>query len=231
MCEFNWLLLLDYLKVVLSWPPIALVIALVFFRRFQSAIEGLLARVTEGELFGQKIKAVAPNQSLEPASTDDYLTNVVETPPHTDTQSLETVSDALPAELADDPHAAASITWVKRNPVETVIEFKKQMLNLSFERNFNMIYGTQISLLEFLASRPTDVIPITQLAKFHLEHLSKVGESNYQLQDYMNFLVINGLMTEVPLANQKGYSIAPHGIQFLAYIKANYPLGWFQRAF
>jgi len=231
MCEFNWLLLLDYLKVLLSWPPMALVIALVFLYRFKLAIEGLLARVTEGELFGQKIKAAAPSQSLESTSADDYLTKIVESRPQSNAQSVEAVVEPLPAELADEPDAQSAIKWVKENPVQTVVEYKKLMLHITFERIFNMIYGTQISLLEFLASRPADSIPITQLAKFHMEHLSKVSSSHYQEQDYMNFLVINGVINVSPLADQLGYSITQHGIQFLAYIKAMYPLVWFQRLY
>jgi predicted transcriptional regulator len=224
-------MLLDYLKVVLSWPPMALVIVLVFFYRFKLAIEGLLGRVTEGEIFGQKIKAAAPSQSLESSSTDEYLTNIVESHPNADTQPIASVSEPLPDELADDPHAQIAIEWVKNNPIQTVIEYKKLMLHLGFERAFNMMYGTQISLLEFLALRPTDSISITQLSKFHMEHLSKVMGSNYQRQNYMNFLVINDLIREAPIADQQGYSITSHGIQFLAYIKATYPLGWFQRLY
>jgi hypothetical protein len=231
MCELNWLLLLEYLKVLLSWPPIALVIALIFFRCFQPAINSFLGRVIEGNFFGQVFKAAPPSQSLESGSAEDFLTKAAGVQPHTDAQPNVEALAPLPPELANDPQAPAAIEWVKNNPAQTVIEYKRLALNYSFERLFNAIYGTQISLLEFLASRSNESVSLAQLAKFHQEYLSKPGATAYQLRDYVNFLVIYGVIVDADPPHQQAYSIAPHGIQFLSYIKANYPLGWYQRNF
>lgn len=232
MHEINWILLLEYLKVLFSWPPIALVIAVIFFWRFQTAINGLMGRIVEGSILGQTIKAAPPIQSPELSGEEDFLSKkAAEAQLQTNVQPNVTAPEPLPPELADDPQAPAAVEWVKNNPVQTVMEYKRIMLNISFERLFNLIYGTQIFLLEFLASRPNESVSLTELGKFYMQYLSMPGSVAYSQQNYMNFLVNFGVIVEAPLPNQQSYRITPHGIQFLSYIKLNYPQGWYQRAF
>jgi len=232
MCEINWQLLLEYLKVLLSWPPIALLITFIFFARFRLAISNLLNRVTEGNFFGQGFKAAPPNQSLESGGVaEDLLIKASEAQSNTGAQQNIETPTPLPPELANDPQALVAIEWVKGNPIQTVIEYKRLLLNYNFERLFNIIYGTQILLLEYLSSRSGETVALTQLAQFHLMYLSKPKATSYELQDYVNFLVTYGVIAVAGVPNQQTYSLTPHGVQFLAYIKTNYPLGWFNRTF
>lgn len=232
MYELNWLLLLEYLKVLLSWPPIALIIAIIFIARFRSAINNFLDRVIEGNFFGQVLKAAPPHQPLEPGGAmEDRLIKAAEAQPHTSVQPTVGVLVPLPPELANDPLAQAAIDWVRNNPAQTVIEYKQLLFKYSSERLFNVIYGTQIALLEFLAAHPVEPITLAQLAQFHREHQSKAARTDYQLQDYVNFLASYTAIAVAGPPHQQTYSITQYGVEFLSYIKANYPVSWNQRAF
>ncbi|UTP40078.1 hypothetical protein M9M90_02580 [Phenylobacterium sp. LH3H17] len=44
-CNLDWVILLDYLKVFLTWPPLALIVIVIFFRRFGTEIAVFLTNV------------------------------------------------------------------------------------------------------------------------------------------------------------------------------------------
>ncbi|HUX64673.1 hypothetical protein [Sulfuricella sp.] len=232
MCELNWLLLLEYAKVLFSWPPIALVIALVILARFRLAIQGFLNRATEANVLGQTVKAAPPIelQREVKGSTEDRLTQAAKVQ-STQVAGAATPEHAtLPPELQNDPQAQLAITYVKNNPIQTVVEYKRLFLSYNYERLFNSVYGTQISLLEFLASRPTESITLPEVAPFHSAHQALVGRTEYQLRDYVNFLVAFGVLSAEGPPDILRYRITQHGAEFLSYIKANYPSVWNQRA-
>lgn len=214
VCALDWVLLLEYIKAFLSWPPMALVIAILFITRFRDAINDLLGRVVEGKILGQEIKAAHPKQTA--AVVEDMLAKAsvgqvpASTPP------------TLPPELIGDPNAPAAIEWVKNNPTETVVEYKKLMLSYGSERLFNRIYGTQIELLKFLAHSETPV-HLKQLATFHEEHQTKAGSAEYFIKDYVGFLLAFGVIKCEGEENSQVYSITNHGVEFLSYIKKHYP--------
>lgn len=230
MCVLNWELLLEYLKVLFSWPPIALVIAFIFISRFRGAIDDFLNRIIEGNIFGQAFKAVPPRQQPGgPRATEDRLALAAEA--HPQENGVQQVEEPLPPELANDPLAPAAIAYVKNNPAQTVIEYKRILFSYNSERLFTRIYGTQIALLEFLAAHPDEPASIMRLAQFHEEHQQKAGSTEYQLRDYINFLVSYGVVSVSGPEHALEYRITQHGVEFLSYIKANYASIWNQRAF
>lgn len=232
MFAIDWQVLLEYIKVLLSWPPIALVIAILFISRFRGAIDDFLKRLVEGNIFGQAFKAVPPpQQTALPGATEDRLAMAAQAnvPPN-GVQAGEGQGQ-LPPELAGDPLAPAAVAYVKGNPAQTVIEYKRVLFAYNAERLFTRIYGTQVALLEFLASRPESSAPLPLLAQFHEEHQQKVGNTDYQLRDFVNFLVGFGVVAVAGQENAFRYSITQHGVEFLSYIKTNYPANWNQRAF
>jgi hypothetical protein len=231
MCEVNWLLMLEYLKVLLSWPPIALVIAIIFITRFRAAINDFLNRLIEGNIFGQTLKAAPPHQiPVEVGVAEDRLMQAAaaKSDGGAPTQAQETIQ--LPPALANDPHAQAAVAYVRNNPAQTVIEYKRILFSYNSERLFNLIYGTQVALLEFLAFRHDQSTTLPQIAQFHREHQAKSGQSDYQLRDYVGFLVSYGVVSVEGSPDQQVYKISQHGVEFLSYIKASYPLVWNQRA-
>lgn len=227
MCEINWQVLLEYIKVAFSWPPIALVIAILFISRFRGAIDDFLKRLIEGNIFGQAFKAAPPvQQTVSSGETEDRLAAAAEANPE-----ANVAQDQLPPELAGDPMAPVAVAYVRNNPAQTVIEYKRVLFAYNAERLFARIYGTQVALLEFLASRPEVPVPLTLLTQFHVEYQQKAGGTEYQLRDYVNFLVGFGVIAVSGPENSYEYKITQHGVEFLSYIKANYPTNWNQRAF
>jgi hypothetical protein len=232
MCAIDWQILLEYIKVLLSWPPIALVIAILFISRFRGAIDNFLNRMVEGTIFGQAFKAVPPpQQSGSAGATEDRLALAAEATPQPIPAQSDGILEQLPPELGDDPLAPSAVAYVRSNPALTVIEYKRILFAYNSERLFIRIYGTQIALLEFLASRPDNPAPLSLLAKFHDEHQQKAGSTEYQLRDYVNFLVGFGVVAVSGHETAYEYKITQHGVEFLSYIKANYPANWNQRAF
>lgn len=223
---------MEYLKVLFSWPPIALVIAIIFISRFRGAIDDFLNRVVEGNIFGQAFKAVPPRQQPGGSGvTEDRLALAAEAHPQANGAMAQDQQEPLPPELANDPLAPAAISYARNNPAQTVIEYKRLLFSYNSERLFSRIYGTQIALLEFLASRPDEPASLVRLAQFHGEHQQKTGNADYQLRDYVNFLVSYGVVSVSGPENAQEYKITQHGVEFLSYIKANYAPMWNQRAF
>lgn len=232
MCEVNWVLLLEYAKVTFSWPPISLVITWVFFKRFQSSIQGFLNRATEANVLGQTVKASPPEVQREvQGTTEDRLTRAAEAQSTQGTDATAQENMPLPPELQNDPQAQVAITYVRNNPVPTVIEYKRLFFSYNCERLFNSIYGTQVSLLEFLAARPTESVTLPEIAPFHSAHQALVGRTEYQLRDYVNFLLVFGVVSADGPPESLRYRITQQGVEFLSYIKANYPSAWNQRAY
>ena len=178
MCAIDWRMLLEYIKVLFSWPPVALVIAILLISRFRGAIDDFLKRLVEGNIFGQVFKAAAPlQQPGAPGATEDRLAIAAEAAPQPVGAHADQAVDQLPPELAHDPQAPAAVAYVRNNPAQTVIEYKRLLFGYNAERLFIRIYGTQIALLEFLASRPDTPAPLALLARFHEEHQQKAGST------------------------------------------------------
>lgn len=232
MCDVDWQLVLEYLKVFLSWPPIALLIAIVFVARFRSAIDDFLKRLVEGNVFGQVFKAVPPSQKADPpGAAENRLAVAAEAAPLAAAVVDQGAGERLPPELAGDPLAPAAVAYVRNNPAQTVIEYKRVLFAYNAERLFTRIYGTQIALLEYLAGKQGVAVPLAELAKFHEEHQQKSGRTDYQIRDYINFLASFGVVATSGKENAFEYRITQHGVEFLSYLKANYPADWNQRAF
>lgn len=234
MCEVNWLLFLEYLKVILSWPPMAVLISVLVIFRFRGAIDDFLKRLVEGNILGQAFKAVPPrDQQLEVqvGKGTDALAKAAEAAALTAGPPTAQPLAPLPPELANDPLAPRAIAYVQNNPVQTVIEYKRLLFNYNSERLFNLIYGTQIALLVFLASRPDEGANLAQLSQFHEAHQAQAQRTEYQLRDYVHFLASFGVIGISGTPEEQNYRITQNGVEFLSYIKAQYPSVWNQRAF
>lgn len=228
MCDVNWSMLLEYLKVLLSWPPMALAIAAMFIFRFRAAIDDFLKRLVEGNIFGQAFKAVPPReqQQVSHRADENRLLEAAET-----AVPGAAAPAPLPPELANDPHASVAIAYVQNNPVETVIEYKRLLFSYNSERLFNSIYGSQIALLSFLAERPNQPSTLSELSRFHETFVTASGRTDYQLRDYVNFLVNFGAILVDGPPSEQTYRISQHGVEFLSYIKTNYATVWNQRVY
>ena len=233
MCEFNWLLILEYAKVLLGWPPIALLISMIFFWRFRNSIGGLIERVTEGNLLGQTFKATPPVEQQRDAGgaeSNRLISSISENNQQPQIPEGNTLPD-LPPELINDQFARSAINYVIDNPIQTVIEYKKLLFQYNSERLFNSIFGTQISLLEYLASQKSKGGSLSELSQFHTKHQEIIGRDEYPLRDYLGFLVGFGVIYPGSSAEGEHFYITQDGIDFLSHIKIAYPTNWHQRPF
>ncbi|MBO9535214.1 hypothetical protein [Herbaspirillum sp.] len=236
-------MLLEYLKVVFSWPPMAVVITLFAVFKFKAAIDDLLSRIVSGKILGQEIHAAPPKDAPQGSvNAPDVLV-----PPVPDfvapvgvgvalrdepavNEPHPPAEEPLPPELVNDPHARAAIAYVRENPAQTVIEYKKVMTALSSERLYVRIFGTQISVLVFLSSRNGGPVSAPALSAYHEEYQRLSDNMEYSFESYMDFLVGAGAVEKVEAAVPQ-YRMTPFGVEFLAYIRAQYPIAWMQRAF
>lgn len=105
------------------------------------------------------------------------------------------------------------------------------MLNaaLQAERCFNLIFGTQVELLEYLRLMPGEHLTV-DLLSFHEKHLSLVDTPQpLTVPDYLEFLLKQGLMENVGPVGGPKFRLTKFGEHFLVYIKQYYPFIWNQR--
>lgn len=222
MCTANWTLILEYLKVIISWPLMSTIIAFAIIFKFRSAIDDLITRVIEGDILGQKFKAApSQRQSLNLPSGIEKLSEKTEETQGADISLIE--NEDLPPELKDDPNAKNAIEYTRKNPIKVVVEYKRLNSHYHFERLFFRIYGTQIALLTYLASYPENWFSLQQLAVFNTEHHKLSGTTNYHITNYVNYLFEAGLLLNQNTPNGQMYRINKYGLEFLAYIKISYP--------
>lgn len=218
MCSIDWNLLLEYLKVILNWPPVALILGVIFFYFFKVGINNFLGRVTEGSIFGNTFKASPQSTNSSDASigqlTEQSQTNVID-----ESHLIEKLKQ-------EEPDAEKVIAFVKANPAHTVIEYKKLLSSIQFEKCFNAIYGTQIALLDTCLARDGKVT-YKDLIAFHNQHQKLSNTTTYPLNQYTQFLIDFNL-----ISSKHDYSeITEIGKEFLVYIKTIYPLAWDKKSF
>ena len=99
------------------------------------------------------------------------------------------------------------------------------------EQLFNLIYGTQIWLLDTLAISPPGGVTLIGAQPYYAEHQRRTGRTDYTLRQFLHFLVSRGALEVNPGPSGEIFRITDFGKGFLAYIKAAYPLHWSQRLY
>lgn len=232
MCSFNWVLALEYFKVVLSWPPITFVILAIFFWRFETPLKNLIDRIVEGSILGSTFKASATleQQQKDGVEIEDRLATKAASLQSNPTRA-DDLALASSLELPNDEQTLNAINYVRGHPVETVAEYKRLFFQFTCEKLFNCIFGTQVEMLTFLEASGDIPQPLANLVKFHLDHQRKIRRTEYQIGPFINFLVTQGMMTFEGDTTNPQYKITPNGINFLSYIRATYATTWNSRSF
>lgn len=230
MCNVDWAMLLAFVKVVLGWPPIALVIAILLTVTFRGAIEDFLKRLVSGRIMGSEFNAVPPREQQQESKivSEDPLAKAVEAQSGSDSASVAHPQSQLPPELANDPQAVAAVDYVRNNPVQTVVEYRRVNSFYKAEWLMNRLYGTQISLLEQMAANADEPVQLSRISWHHTQHQLLANSTSYQINDYVGFLVTSGLIAVSGTPDASLYKITQWGLEFLSYIKANFP-NWSQR--
>ncbi len=202
MCVVDWKLVLGFTKAFLSWPVVVLVLGLIFIFTFKAQISSFLSRITEGDVYGMKFKA----SSSQDQSGDSEIEPP--SPPDNDVKK-----------------------WVVENPDKAIEEYQRVFNSYKWERAMNLIYGTQVDMLEFLSKKGDEGVMYIDLAFFHAEHQRRMQSTSYQMPDYMNFLQQHGFIDVEGADHDLKIKVTPYGLSFLSYIKATYPDTWNKKPF
>lgn len=227
MCEISWTLVLEYLRVFLSWPFLTFATLFVLSARFRPELGRLIDRIRKVNFAGAAISAAASQTSLTAAEDPlQAFENAIAL------EAKEATSQGLPPSLIGDPDAPKAIELIKKHPAAAVAQFKALYFDYSAEKLLNRIFGTQVSMLEWLADiRPLEGARLDEVAEFHKRHQQLAGREDYQLRSYLEFLLSFGVLTVEGTPAQPIYKITAPGLFFLSYIKANYPTIWNQKAY
>lgn len=127
------------------------------------------------------------------------------------------------------------IQMMKDDPENAYHEILKLYKDYFYERSFNIIYGTQINLLDHLDKKPDKSEKYNFIfIKFYFKHLGKKPKTKKPYNQYLDFLEINKfieILNANKTNNEKILKITPSGIKFLSYIKTHYPERYKHRPF
>jgi hypothetical protein len=232
MCEIEWLTVLEYLKVLLSWPPLLFVSGLLLAKRFDGNIRKLIDRVKSIGYPGGTATLTEVAQKVEAANPPSIDLPGADAAPIPQAPAADPLAEVVNREFPQDlavllPNAniGAAIEYARTNPGPTVSDFVEMAMRAGFERTFNLIYGTQTRLLEFLRASNA-AHPIPDIAPFFEEHKQLSGSDSAALPDFLHFLVSQGMLTNVGNAEGPLFRITEIGCRFLAHIKQYYGLRW-----
>lgn len=185
-------LVLDFLRVLLSWPVILGLLGVYFLIAFQEPIADVLRRFT---------KAAGYGVSLEAGNLSQQLQEIKET------EITRPVEDDLQK-------------YVKENPELVITRYVQTFNAYWFERSFHLIFGTQIALLEFLLERKTVGEAYVNLELYYREYVQRGGAQTFQFADYLGFLrIANFIRYE---GNPIRVYITDYGLDFISYLRAQY---------
>ena len=187
-------IVLQYLKIVFSWPVITFILFICFFVLFKDPISDFIHRLIKGEIGNVKLQATSPADQKKEAE---------EFPPIQPKNELE--------------------LYVKNNPREAIETIIKISRNFRFEKTFNIIYGTQINLLTHLSTKGDSGDRYINLAFYYHDYISRSKFYSAKIEDYFGFLEAMQMIEFFGEGNNVSIRITPEGINFLSYIKKEYP--------
>lgn len=211
-------LVLRYLDLIFRWPVAIVMLGLTAMLLFKKPISDFLSRMTRAEGYGFKVNAASQEQRGEAVKKPDTpeLANVV-----------DQVRTPAPAGEHQAPPLVPqqAIQYVQQHPAQVIEEFLRVFNGYRFERALNLLYGTQIDLLQFLASKGAQGEEYTNLTPFYEEFRRRIGQTKYQMPDYVRFLHHLGFTEYVGQAANPQFKlrITPSGLGFLSYIRGEYP--------
>ncbi len=195
-------IILKYLQVILGWPVVALILGIIFLKWFKDPISDFFRRVVRGEAYGVKIEASSPSEQRK---------EVKEIPQPQTHDQIE--------------------KYIKDHPKEVITEYLRLLNGYWFERAFNIIYGTQMDLLEYLSTKGTKGENYINLVSFYNEFVKRSGLASTQMADYLGFLKDMRFIEFVEENKTWSVKITAYGVDFLSYVKGQYPSSYRYRAF
>lgn len=182
--------LIEFFKYSL-WP----FVMITFIYLFRNNIGNLIDEITELDIFGNKARRnKLPNQQEIPGSV----------------KKIPEEYKGLYLEYKDKTEN------LSKNVSTLQKELMGKNIELDFEKIYNVIFGSQLNLLDLLTT--TTTISLTNLTNYFQRVQQKnpiFVVSNWSLTDYIRFIDISKLIESVP----DGFQITLKGRMFMLYIK------------
>ena len=201
-----WNLIIQYIRGALQEVRTFLtwpVVTLIMAFMFKSSIADFLRRLVKGEgPGGWKFEATKPAEQQ---------------------QEIKDKSLVQPEDKTEQ--------YVKDNPKLVIQEFKRTFNAYWFERAYNLIYGTQIEVLEHLETKGDKGDKYINLTPFYNEFLRRSKFTTTQLAHYLGFLKDAQFIEYLGEGANLTARITPYGVDFLSYIKTQYALAYKYKIF
>ncbi len=239
MCEVDWAMLLEYLRVAASWPVLLFIGAMVFVSRFNSELRSLLDRIKEikaGSMYAGLETAQQQAQAKVPLPpVPGVAPDVADQPhpvPHVGGQEPG-IDWTVPADVVEllppGTDLQAAMQWARANPGPTLRDYLLMANSLRAERSFSLIFGTQVEILEYLRLNIGDHA-IADIRPYYEKHVAIVAAPQpVAVLVFLSFLMTQGLIENVGPPDGPLYRLTRFGGWFLGYIKQFYPLMWDKR--
>lgn len=186
-------LVLSYLDTLLSWPVIALVLGGIALKLLHQPLAAFLSRNIELEGYGIRVKAADPEQQRKEAQ------------------------EAIQPQTED-----ALLDWVRQNPQQVVTDYQRLFNGYWFERALNLIFGTQIDVLEHLEECGDPGEKYINLIPYFQKYVQRSGHTKRQMADYLGFLRDMRFLEYVVHDGEQYARLTPLGADFLSYARAQY---------
>lgn len=201
LCVADWQLILEYLKVLLSWPPVTLVLIVLCVRVFRKNIALLINRIRGGKGPG----------GIE-FSADPHIS------------SQET--GVLPPPTLPPKDGTDALSVNSSNPELARAEILKWWGIARYESALNRIFGTQFEVLKLLLAQKVTGESIANLSPFYLEHekLAQAGgQRPISMGEFFTFLTHLEFLRIDPAPAPEGRAfITPLGQEFLEHVFKTY---------
>jgi len=195
---------------ILVWPAVALFIGLILIVCFKKPITNVIMRIKNVNAKGVGIDVVSQAVRKEEISKD-----------HMDLLVNRFTTFLMPIENEIDK-------WISTKSIESQTEIINTLkshaalwlLAYRYELIYNIIFGTQITLLQYINSKPLGVTLIETEPYFSKS--TGLGLNNFSHEQYLNYL----LSSELVEFKDNKYFITTYGKGFLHYlVEANKDIG------
>ncbi len=206
----------QYAPLILnSWPTAILVIGLTLLITQRSSIDEFIRkRMTKAGPGGVEGGILNPQESqaeLDAASKGETAGAITPV--------------ATPGAVAEENgigHGSGATTEPTPEENLAVSEPRSQIQELSrelmFERIYNLIFGTQISVLVWLRNNLAGIWYAALANVYEQWRTNDEILKNYSLDNYIGFLIANGLIVPVEEVGGRKFRITDFGLDFLSFI-------------
>ncbi|PIR22538.1 MAG: hypothetical protein COV44_07570 [Deltaproteobacteria bacterium CG11_big_fil_rev_8_21_14_0_20_45_16] len=180
-----------------GWPLVSLIIFFTLIKLYRTNFSNLFDRIRSGSGFGITVELEGRKEAqLSVAGEEDTV----------------------------GPEVSEIEKYIKDNPSLVLKEYLQLRNTAHFERCFNLIFGTQIRLIEDLESRGSAGASYVDLFKYYSVFSEAIGGTKTQYADYIGFLINYCAFVAYERKSDSDITvrITPYGEDFLSYLRIQY---------